>query len=90
MNKLTIAAQEQTSPSLMEVAPRAVSRKVAAAMLGVSTKSIERLIARGELPGFRIGWGWRVLISDLEAFIARQQASERRRIGKKTDEIPAS
>ncbi len=63
-------------------APRAISRQDAAAMLGVSDKTIGRLINRGELPGFRIGWKWRVMLCDLEACIARQQAREQQRIGK--------
>ena len=40
------------------------------------------LIDRGSLPAFRIGWLWRVLLHDLEVYVARQQAVERLRIGK--------
>ena len=62
--------------------PRAVSRKTAAEMLSVSEKTVERLQNRGELPGFKIGAQWRVMLVDLEAYVARQQATERERIGK--------
>ncbi|MEI6233856.1 MAG: helix-turn-helix domain-containing protein [Planctomycetota bacterium] len=63
-------------------APKAISKKAAAELLTVSEKTIERLINRGELPGFRVGWKWRIMLADLEAYVDRQQASERRRIGK--------
>ena len=68
--------------SMIGQGPRAISRQEAAAMLGVSEKTIERLVNRGELPGFRIGWKWRIMLCDLEAYVERQQASERQRIGK--------
>lgn len=68
--------------SIVGASARAVSRRQAAEMLGVSEKTIERLINRGELPGFRVGWKWRVMLSDLEAYVSRQQADERKRIGK--------
>jgi putative molybdopterin biosynthesis protein len=68
--------------SMIGCAPKAISKKAAAELLTVSEKTIERLINRGELPGFRVGWKWRIMLADLEAYVARQQASERRRIGK--------
>jgi excisionase family DNA binding protein len=47
---------------------KAVDISNAAAYLGVSHKTIRRLIAAGKLPAFRVGGGpIRVLISDVEA-----------------------
>lgn len=46
---------------------KAVDIRNAAAYLGVSHKTIRRLIAAGKLPAFRVGGGpIRVLISDVE------------------------
>jgi excisionase family DNA binding protein len=59
----------------------ALSRSEAADLLGVSGKTIERMINRGELPGFRVGSRWRVLRRDMEAYVERQRAVERQRIG---------
>lgn len=81
----TATANETGSEKIVSMhmpAARAVSKKETAALLGVSEKTVERLINRGELPGFRVGWKWRVMLRDLEAYIARQQVAERQRIGK--------
>lgn len=68
------------APMLGE-APRAVDRRSAARMLGVSEKTIEREMNRGKIPGFKVGSQWRILIRDLETYIEQQQATQRARVG---------
>ena len=43
--------------------------------LHLSTRTVENLLAAGELPGVKIGRSIRVRPSDLEAFIARKAAA---------------
>jgi excisionase family DNA binding protein len=57
---------------------RAVSKKTAAENLSVSVKTIERLIARGELRAFRVLGQVRIMISDLQNFIKRQLDSHKK------------
>jgi len=66
---------------LSGMTPRALSRKDAGAFLDVSSKTIERLIGRGELPAFKVLGQWRIMISDLQAFVERQQREQKRRMG---------
>lgn len=42
-------------------------------MLGLSERTIFRLIKNGELNGFKVGREWRFQESDLEAYIALQR-----------------
>jgi excisionase family DNA binding protein len=44
----------------------------AARILGVHQRTVQRLLKRGELPGFRAGFHWRIRRSELEAYIRRQ------------------
>ncbi|MCY3018291.1 MAG: hypothetical protein NTW87_04565 [Planctomycetota bacterium] len=44
---------------------RAVSRQEAGAMPGVSWKTIERLVNRGELRGLKVLGQWRVMVSEV-------------------------
>ncbi len=67
--------------SMLGPSQRAVDRKTAAKILDVSDKTIERMIDRGQIPGFRVGVQWRIMIRDLENYIQEQQAVERARIG---------
>lgn len=62
-------------------ARRAVSRHEAGAMLGVSWKTIERLINRGELKAFKVLGQWRIMVSEIDAYIERQAAEQKKRIG---------
>jgi excisionase family DNA binding protein len=49
-----------------------------AARLGVSTKTVRRLIERGELAVHRIGRQLRVSAADLHSYVARQRQNEGR------------
>jgi excisionase family DNA binding protein len=61
---------------------KAVDIRNAAAYLGVSHKTIRRLIAAGKLPAYRVGGGpIRVLIPDVEALKEPIRPSGRRRDG---------
>ncbi|MGD0088570.1 MAG: helix-turn-helix domain-containing protein [Planctomycetota bacterium] len=60
---------------------RAVSRQDAGRMLGVSWRTIERLVDRGELRAFKLLGQWRILVSDLDAYVARQILEQKTRIG---------
>jgi len=74
-------------PTLANVTPmlgsgqRAVSRKDAGKMLGVSWRTIERLVDRGELRAFKPLGQWRILVTDIDAFVARQILERKTRIG---------
>ncbi len=45
----------------------------AAAHLAVSTKTVRRLIASGNLPAFKLGSQWRIHPRDLEDFVFAQR-----------------
>lgn len=60
---------------------KAVSRKDAAEYLGVSDKTIERLIDRGDLKAFKVLGQWRIMISDMLAFIEQQRSAQMERTG---------
>jgi len=77
MNKPTAVP----APTAPEVNARAVSRKEAAGILGVSEKTVERLIDRGALRAFKVGWQWRMMLNDLNAYIVRQQGLQEKRLG---------
>lgn len=46
--------------------------KEVAEYLKVNERTIYRLAASGELPGFRVGSAWRFKSSDLETWVAQQ------------------
>jgi excisionase family DNA binding protein len=46
----------------------------AAAAMGISTKTLYRLLRAGKLPCVRIGGRTMISVADLDAFIARQRA----------------
>lgn len=64
---------KQPAMSLDDVAKR----------LGVSTQTVRRLIARQQLPAFRVGKLWRVWPSDLETFIRAGASSSQDPEGEK-------
>lgn len=58
---------------------KALSKKDAANALSVSVKTVERLIARGQLKAFRVIGQVRILMDDLERYIANQQELEEKK-----------
>ncbi len=58
--------------------PRLFSVAEVAGRLGVSVKTVRRMLDRGDLPGHRIGRLLRVGESDLEAYLAGARANVRR------------
>jgi len=74
-------------PALANVVPmlrsgqRAVSRQNAGDMLGVSWKTVERLIDRGELRAFKVLGQWRIFVSDIDLYVARQIGEQKKRLG---------
>lgn len=48
-------------------------RRTAAALLGVSATTVDRLAKAGKLPSVRVGGSVRYALPDLESFIARQR-----------------
>ncbi len=48
----------------------------AAAWLGLSRDSLERLIARGELRSYKVGTSRFVSVAELQSFIARREQAE--------------
>jgi excisionase family DNA binding protein len=55
------------------VKPEYLSRKSAAAMVGVSTQLIAKLNKQGKLPCYRLGRAVRIKLSDLETMLRRMQ-----------------
>lgn len=53
----------------------AMSIRELARRLNVSKSSAHRLVATGEIPGFRVGNTWRVLEREYIAYIERQMAA---------------
>ncbi|MHB8488115.1 MAG: helix-turn-helix domain-containing protein [Candidatus Dormibacteria bacterium] len=51
-----------------------VTIKDAAAYLSCSRRHVERLLARGELPRVRLGRSVRIVVADLDRFIAAQRS----------------
>ncbi|MCP5437189.1 MAG: helix-turn-helix domain-containing protein [Chromatiaceae bacterium] len=48
-----------------------------AAFLNLSTKTVRRLIDRGNLPAFKLGSQWRIHPRDLEDFVFAQRQRSR-------------
>jgi excisionase family DNA binding protein len=55
-----------------------ITPREAARILGIHQRSVQRLLKRGELPGFRAGFHWRIRRAELEAYIKRQSNQARR------------
>lgn len=49
-----------------------IDTKEAARMLGVASRTVLRLVERGELPGFKVGDVWRFYRSDIQQYINSQ------------------
>jgi excisionase family DNA binding protein len=58
-----------------EIAKLLLTKPEVGYALRLSTRSVENLLAAGELPGVKIGRSIRVRPADLEAFIARKAAA---------------
>lgn len=54
--------------------PTAVSIKTAAGTLDVSPDTVRRMIAARQIPAAKIRGGWRIRVSDLDAYLARHTA----------------
>ena len=59
------------APSAAALPSPLLSVSVVAELLGVSTKTVRRLITRGDLKAHRIGSGLRISEEDLRAYVAR-------------------
>jgi excisionase family DNA binding protein len=66
-------------PEGLPIASTDPARRTAAGYLGVSRRTIYRLLEEGELEGFHVGTRYLVSRASLDAFIARQRGSERDR-----------
>jgi excisionase family DNA binding protein len=53
----------------------AISIRDLAQRLGISKSQAHRLVKSGEIPGFRVGTTWRVLVREYDAYIERQLAA---------------
>ena len=42
-------------------------------MMGVSGKTVKRLIFRGEMKGFKVGAQWRIRIAEVEDYLIRRE-----------------
>ncbi|MGD0093970.1 MAG: helix-turn-helix domain-containing protein [Planctomycetota bacterium] len=67
--------------SMLGSGQRAVSRQDAGRMLGVSWRTIERLVDRGELRAFKLLGQWRILVSDIDAYVAARISEQKMKIG---------
>jgi excisionase family DNA binding protein len=62
--------------------PAALTIKDAAAYLGISRWTVNRLRASGELEAFRVGAGVRITRASADAYIERQRAAEAERLAR--------
>ncbi len=49
-----------------------ISAKEAAKMLGVTSRTVVRLVERNEIPGFKVGDVWRFYREDIQHYIDTQ------------------
>ena len=59
-------------------AKKPIGTAEAAETLGGLPQTVVRLIRDGEIPGFKVGDGWRIYREDVEASIQRQMEKARR------------
>ena len=59
-----------------EQVPVVVDLPYVAIILGVNPELIRRLIASGELKGFKVGREWRIAKSDLMRFVGEEEKEE--------------
>jgi len=59
------------------VKPLAVNIREAAEMIGVSPQTVQREIDRGSLRALKVGRQWRVRLSELNAYLERQERKAR-------------
>ncbi len=62
-----------------------LSIKQAAEKLGVTDRTVQNLILRGDLHGFQVGERWKVEEEEIAAYIERQK----KKAQKKSDDTPA-
>lgn len=61
-------AAEERKPARL-----AVDLATAGTMMGVSGKTVKRLILRGELRGLKVGAQWRVRTAEVEDYLIRRE-----------------
>ncbi len=64
---------------------RIIDLEQVAKLLGVSTRTVIRLVENKELVGFKVGRSWKFDETDIEAYIQRQK--ERAQGKSTTDEV---
>ena len=57
--------------------------------LGVSERTVFRLIKTGELTGFKVGREWRFDEDDITTYIAKQRAKAQAQVERKEEESAA-
>lgn len=72
-NSETVSTPGSRSP----VKPLAVNIREAAEMIGVSPQTVQREIDRGNLRALKVGRQWRVRLSELNAYLERQERKAR-------------
>ena len=73
-----------TSPAVFEPL---LDDKQAGEMLGLHSKTLQRLARQGRIPAIRLGRYWRFRASSLNAWIDLQSTSQLARVGEPTKEI---
>ena len=83
-----IAPIAQTTPperkalSITAGVKRSLSLADAAAELCCSGKTVKRLIERGEIVAYKLGWQWRIDCVDLDAYIGQRKREQSQRTGR--------
>ncbi|QDV88533.1 helix-turn-helix domain-containing protein [Planctomycetes bacterium TBK1r] len=74
-----LKAADLAEPNIVvAVEPVSVSVSDAGAILGVSSRTIETLVARGTLESFRIGNRRLIAVEDIRDYVARQRTLTRK------------
>ena len=56
--------------------------------LGLTVSTVYRLVKRGAIPGFKVGWQWRFTQDNLEAWIVDQMTIERLKAENRQGRLP--
>jgi len=68
-----VVSENLIRPQRARLGRRAVDLKTAGEMMAVCGETVKREILRGKLRGLKIGRVWRVRVSEIEAYMERQE-----------------
>jgi excisionase family DNA binding protein len=70
----------------MDDMPAYMSLEQIAKLLGISERTVVRLIEEGKLVGFKVGRSWRFDQADIDAYVKRQKELAQQQLRSEDDE----